>query len=308
MKTSRRTAYVLLLFPLLVVAGQTVVQHTLSRVQSASTETHLAGRQLYLMERIGRHASLAQSGVPSAQRAFRSAVSEWADVHESLVNGSRPRGTVGVRSPAIRASLDSLTPLVRAVTAAALDASSHARNVDALALVQNAERAYTPAMSRIAFALDDAASRRVLRLRRLVGAIGIALVAVAVLVGLPMLRGKGTTEAAPRPVGLNAATARATSARRVPGLLTGFRWTMSLGAVVVVGTWGVNELVGRGGYVDPLALRLLVGATLVAAGLASHHPRFTLRTLRPVAVSAAFGVLLHQSWLGATNGLDPCGS
>ena len=79
---------------------------------------------------------------------------------------------------------------------------------------------------------------------------------------------------------------------------------MSLGAFVVIGTWAVNDAAGAGSYTDPLLLRVLIGAALVTLGLASHHRRFTVRTLRPSALLAACTVLTHQAWLGAINGLD----
>ena len=303
MKRSRRAAYGLVLFPLLVVGGQTLVQHSLSRAQSAGAEIHLAGRQLYLMERIGRHAPLALQGEPSATRALRADVAEWTAAHNALLDGDQARKTRGVQAPAARASLDSLTPFVRGIAAATAGSGGAAA---ALPLIRDGERAFVPAMNRVAAALDDAAAQRILRLRRMIGIVGVSLVAAAVMAGL-LLLGGGGTERAPPSVRLAAPAApapRRTTKRKVPGLLTGARWTVSLGAVVILGMWPVLDVVGSGEYTDPLWLRVACAGVLVAAGAATFHRRFTLRALRPVAVGLASGALGYQAWLAAINGLD----
>ena len=297
MKRSRRVAYGLVLLPLLIVGGQALVQHSLSRAQSAGAEIRLADRQVYLMGRIARHGLPTPQGAPSAARALRADVSEWASAHDALLDGDPSRGLAGVRHPAARIALDSLTPLVRAVASAVPGEGAAVSS-----LLLDTERAFTPAMSRAASALDGAASQHVLRLRRLVGAVGVALLGAAMLVGLFLFREGDAPKTAPPAASPKAPRPdRDAASRKVPGLLTGFRWTMSLGAVVVVGTWGVNELVGSGEYADPVLLRLLCGAALVALGAASFHRRFMLR---PVALAAASGVLAYQAWLGAVNGLD----
>ena len=304
MKRSLRAAYGLVLLPLLVVGGQALVQHSLSRAQSTSAEIRLADRQVYLMGRIARHGLPTPQGAPSTARALRADVSEWASAHDALLNGDSPRGLAGVRRPTARVALDSPTPLVHPVVSVTARPGEEAAVSPVLL---DTERAFTPAMSRVASALDDAASQHVLRLRRLVGAVGVALLGAVMLVGLFLFRKRDAPEAAPPAASLKAPTLRPdrdAARRKVPGLLTGFRWTMSLGAVVVVGTWGVNELVGSGEYADPVLLRLLCGAALVALGAASFHRRFTLRTLRPVALAVASVLLAYQASLGGINGLD----
>ena len=309
MKRPAFTTYGLILIPLLVVVGQTAVQHSLARAQASGSEIRLAGRQLHLAERIARHASRAERGDrPEAARALRADVSEWAGIHDALLRGDPSRGIKGVRDPGTRASLDSLTPFVRAVAEAVAGGESADGGAAALSpLLRDAERTALPTMERVVVGLDAAAAGHVIRVRRLVGAVGVAILLATLVVGLVTHRGRGAPPSEPRGSSLKALSespARAAAKPRGAGLVTGFRWTMALGAAVIVGAWFINGLAGAGEYEDPLLLRLLCAGALLALAGASFRTGFTPRTLRPVSVAAACAVLAYQAWLAATNGLD----
>ncbi len=310
-RLSSRLALVLTIVALVVVTGQTMVQHTLARYQASGTEINLAARQRALIGRVVTHALDVRYGTDRATSAgaLRRDVAEWSRTHRALLDGDPGLGLSGVRAPAIRAQLDALTPSVLAVSEAADrlarpggDAASDVR------VIREAERRYLPEMNRIVFALDRQSRDNVQRLRWGIAAVGLALLAALTSVWWFVLRPAGKPladagETDPR-LPLRLPHDGPLDAPRVSGMLTAFRWLMVATSGLVVGFWFVDNVAGEGGYADPLALRLALASMLLAVFGLTYRSAWVRRNLRPLALLIGCVLVAYYAWLGALNKLD----
>ncbi|MEW5723894.1 MAG: type IV pili methyl-accepting chemotaxis transducer N-terminal domain-containing protein, partial [Thermodesulfobacteriota bacterium] len=174
---------------LLVVAGQGLIQHFLSRQEDRSRTINLAGRQRMLYQALSKTAlALSVAADPEVRRELRSELREnldlWSRTHQGLLRGDAELGLSGQKSPAVETLFDKLEPSRRAIHQAASElAAGHGNEEEDRtgALYRNIHDRgdeYIRLMNLIVFQYDSDLGQWVRRLRAMSLALAVLLLAV----------------------------------------------------------------------------------------------------------------------------------
>ena len=195
---TRRYVVALVTVAALAVAGQALIQGSLSAQAAHARVINLAGRQRMLSQRAAKAALAAASapdaGVRSASAdELRETLATWSRTQRGLRDGDAELGLPGRNSAAVAARLDALAPDAARLADAggrvlsALDAGG-AVPAGALRDLLAAERAYLPQMNAVVFEYDAESAAAVRWLRAVEGALLALTLVVLLLEGLFVFR------------------------------------------------------------------------------------------------------------------------
>ena len=195
---TRRYVVALATVAALAVAGQALIQVSLSEQVAEGRVINLAGRQRMLSQRAAKAALAATAAPDAAVRAaaadeLRETLATWSRTQRGLRDGDDELGLPGRNSAAVAARLDALAPDAARLADAggrvldALDAGG-AVPPDALRDLLAAERAYLPQMNAVVFEYDAESAAAVRWLRVVEGALLAVTLVVLLLEGLFVFR------------------------------------------------------------------------------------------------------------------------
>ena len=195
---TRRYVVALATVAALAVAGQALIQVSLSDQAAEGRVINLAGRQRMLSQRAAKAAFAAASAPDAGARAaaadeLRETLATWTRAQRGLRDGDAGLGLPGQNSAAVAARLDALAPDAARLADAggrvldALDAGG-AVPPDALRDLLAAERAYLPQMNAVVFEYDAESAAAVRWLRAVEGALLAVTLVVLLLEGLFVFR------------------------------------------------------------------------------------------------------------------------
>ncbi|WP_412061860.1 ATP-binding protein [Rubrivirga sp. IMCC45206] len=187
-RLTRRYLTALVLLAIAITAAEGIVQHSLGRLADDTAVVNLAGRQRLQSQRI---VLAVRDG---DARAAADVASTWAGVHRALLDGDPARDLDALAPGPARIALDALTAdvsrIVRAVDAfAAAQAAGDARQAgQAAGAVEVGAGAFVVGMDGVVRALEAEAGGLIRRLRAVVLAVWLVLLALVVAIGLGVFR------------------------------------------------------------------------------------------------------------------------
>ncbi|MEM9996138.1 MAG: histidine kinase dimerization/phospho-acceptor domain-containing protein [Bacteroidota bacterium] len=186
---TRRYLVALALIALLAIAEQAVMQIELIQRAEDAHEVNLAGRQRMLSQRIAKDAQAVARADATSMSTLEADVADWVRTHRGLLDGDAALRLSGFADPALRASMETLTPYISEIEAAVVAlgrarAQNDAAGVEAaLNTILAGSDAYLARMDEIVFTLDALSAKANRQVRIIEITLLLAMLLVLAMLG-----------------------------------------------------------------------------------------------------------------------------